>query len=241
MAKTVMIGIPAADAKVGILTLTSINYALMEAKSQGWNVKFSIKGNDSILPRARNVILSRFYESDATDLLFWDADISCAPGDFLKIMSWDLPFVSGAYPARAEKDIFLMKGLDGAEVDMNTGLVECEAVGTGFMRIRRDMIERMIEAEPDEWATDETATDLKRVYWLMNFTLNKKRRLIVGEDFGFCQKWRNLGGKVMVDTNLTLSHSGSKLYTGNLFERMKREQEMEAEREHRYNEWLGKP
>ncbi len=37
----------------------------------------------------------------------------------------------------------------------------------------------------------------------------------VSEDFGFCQKWRDLGGKIWLDTEGKLTHIGAYSFAGN--------------------------
>jgi hypothetical protein len=41
------------------------------------------------------------------------------------------------------------------------------------------------------------------------------------EDFAFCRRWRDMGGKVYVDLNSKLQHAGQHLYRGDLIESLK--------------------
>jgi hypothetical protein len=36
----------------------------------------------------------------------------------------------------------------------------------------------------------------------------------LSEDWMFCERWRNIGGKVYMDVSLVLSHTGTEDYTG---------------------------
>src|SRR5713226_2933477 len=50
-------------------------------------------GCDSLVPRARNVLTHYFLDSDCTDLLYIDADISFAAEDALSLLDSDLPIL----------------------------------------------------------------------------------------------------------------------------------------------------
>jgi hypothetical protein len=41
---------------------------------------------------------------------------------------------------------------------------------------------------------------------------------LVGEDYGFCQRWRSIGGRVWVDPAIQLAHIGHHIYTGDPME-----------------------
>ena len=46
-------------------------------------------------------------------------------------------------------------------------------------------------------------------------------RRYLSEDFAFCRRWRDMGGKVYVDLNSKLQHAGQHLYRGDLIESLK--------------------
>jgi hypothetical protein len=46
-------------------------------------------------------------------------------------------------------------------------------------------------------------------------------RRYLSEDFAFCRRWRDMGGKVYVDLNSKLQHGGQHLYRGDLIESLK--------------------
>jgi len=41
-----------------------------------------------------------------------------------------------------------------------------------------------------------------------------------GDDYGFCKLWTDLGQRLWIIPNVTLTHSGSKVYEGNLHDHM---------------------
>jgi hypothetical protein len=51
-------------------------------------------------------------------------------------------------------------------------------------------------------------------------TINSNNEL-VSEDISFCEKWRELGGKLYLDPSINLAHVGTKRWTGNFSEWIK--------------------
>src|SRR5689334_6511480 len=83
---------------------------------------------------ARNVVVRNFLESDCTDLMFLDADVSWEPSGLVQICQRDVDLVGGIYPYRRESQNMPVRMLDTRFPD-ETGLLEVEGLPTGFMKI----------------------------------------------------------------------------------------------------------
>jgi hypothetical protein len=201
----------------------------MEGLERGWQVDVYFRSHDSMVTRARDVIFSNFYhEPTYTDLFFIDDDVACRPGSFARIMGHPVDLVGGAYRGKREPEEYTIRALrheDGKlslQFDPETRLMEVEAVATGFMRITRKCAETFIEANPEAWYYDCTAPKDMKVYSIFDNYLDIATRAKWSEDYYFCRKYRELGGKVWVDPMLELDHTGPKTFTGCLFDYLKR-------------------
>lgn len=203
-------------------------HALLEAadeiRARGWGVHFKFTVGDSLIPRARNMALADvYYHGDHfTDLIQIDDDVVWEKGAIIRLLEHDCDVVGGAYPKRKDPIRFAVKRLKGAEPDPRTGLMEVRMVPGGFLRIRTPAIRRMIEHYGDARAYRDPAVPGGKAWALFMLELAPDEtdpspdgiNDLWGEDFTFCRLWREMGGKVMLDTLLSFQHIGRKSYEG---------------------------
>lgn len=140
---------------------------------------FGTIANESLVTRARNVLLAYFLASDYTHLMFIDADIEFAVEDVLKLYAANKDVAVGAYPKKgvawqrikesmqnsepgraiSDREIaafgsdyavnFKFVNRDAKTISVENGLVRLHDAGTGFMMIKREAILKLIKAYPD--------------------------------------------------------------------------------------------
>jgi len=88
-------------------------------------------------------------------------------------------------------------------------LIEVGTLGTGFMLIKRSVFEKMIEegATPYVDAIGLSPEENANQYDFFQCTIDSKGRYLT-EDWSFCRRWRQLGGKIWADTKIALAHVG---------------------------------
>ena len=174
---------------------------------QDWEVIPIVRVGSGLVQHVRNSIVSAAMEKGCDDIIMMDDDNYPATGGILKILLADADVVGIPVRSRREELRWNVRwDIDKpVQRDDRTGLIEVESVGTGIIRIRRSVIEKMIEVAPDDWYVDDS-TPSKKSYDL--FKCGNRDHFYVGEDVYFCRRWRELGGKVWIEPDTVTHHFG---------------------------------
>lgn len=210
----VWIAIPAYTGQIHLSTMRSIIADMLALADRGDKVTIFDESGNAMIGDCRGLIVSQFLAGDGTDLVFVDSDVSWAAGSLLKLVDQPVDFVAGLYPQRRDPINFCVQWLQDRpelQADPATKLLEVEGVPAGFMRCSRAMLEKMIAHYADtqfhcEQAPDNTAYDLFGAYRI--------GRIKFGEDYSFCRRWRDIGGKVWIDPEIRMGHCGYKTFVG---------------------------
>lgn len=177
--------------------------------------------NDSMVTKARNVLVSLFLDSPAQRLFFIDSDMGWDADECISLIAamkhTDKDIVAVAGPRKMDTPSFCTMLKNPLTVCPETDMAEAETVGTGFICIHRRVIEKMIEADPDDWFM-EFQTKLK-TYNIFDTLVEDKT--FWSEDYMFCRRAKKLGFKVWVDPRYALTHVGVKAWNGKLADGLK--------------------
>jgi len=238
----VLVGTPCYDGTVHHLYMRSY-LALQEAcRARGIGLELLMLAGDSLVTRARNRIAAHFLEATRfTHLMFIDADIGYGAEQFLRLVDRDAEIAAGIYPlktidwkklreraARGDADLeaaalgYVLSGRQGGTGTMRVrsqgGFASVEHAGTGFMLIRRNVFERMIERHPElgfahtHLATDDAAP--AQQYAFFDTSIDRDAGTYLSEDYTFCRRWIAMGGEIQVDLRSRLSHVGTHVFRG---------------------------
>ena len=187
-------------------------------KETGIEFEFHTVDGDSYVWRARNSIADRFLKSDCSHLIFIDSDESWEPEGLYRLMKADAPIVGAAYPVKNNWAHFGVvihtEGENHVAKTTPAGLIYADKVPTGFMKISREVFAKIRAMEPDNWywEPDEYGTMSKRHNY---FGHVMEAHIMYGEDISFCRRWQRTGGELFVEPRVTISHYGTKGWTGN--------------------------
>ncbi|MFN3864169.1 MAG: hypothetical protein ACK4RT_07800 [Erythrobacter sp.] len=172
MVATPLYGGAEADYLRGVIGLTGL------AGQRGIAVSFAFLSNNASINSARNMLAGIFLQSDATHLMFLDADIGFVPEQVLDLLAmvesdarltvigapcpkrkvnWRLVAAAAVKglaegnPAELERysGLFALEALDPAAGVRLDQPLELKRIGTGLMLIRRDVIETLCARHPE--------------------------------------------------------------------------------------------
>jgi len=212
--RKLMIAIPCYDGKVNIRTAFAIAELVPKLDKMGVRLNLVHMSGCSIITKARNKLVRNFMESDCTDFLFVDADVVINTDAVTRLLalSSDKDVVAGSYPRRSKDAKFFLDFYldeDGQLEFDDHGLMRVESVSTGFMLIRRHVIEHMIEKHP-EWKYQGDG-DGETEHALFDFMILNGQ--YIGEDYAFCLRARQDGFKIYLDPMISLPHIGTEEFT----------------------------
>lgn len=208
--KTVMIGIGAGDGTLEALCTASLYSASPLLWAAGVSVELCIESGNCHVDDMRNAIVAQFMQSECEELVFIDEDVSFTAETLLRLIELDRDVIGGIYPRKQEEidyPVFLLPGTElWAEED---GTVEVHGLPTGFLKIKRHVLEKL-------WAVSKKWTGSDEVEYREIFARGFYEGARKSGDYAFCYKWRALGGKLYTDPEMTFGHTGKKTWFGSV-------------------------
>lgn len=245
---------PAYDGKVECNFSQSLAESAFCAPLHGIRITAGVMGNGAFIDLARNIYVKRFLEDfkECTHLFFIDADLKFEARGFIGLLQSGLPICAGAYRRRQEPEDYPLRFTEAPDKGgfwVDNGWVMCDRVATGFLCIRRDVVEAMAADAPKikvagqeglvPWVfhTSFTGVDLKEVTEKYNLPaefvdkyglwLPLEGSAFTGEDYSFADDYvKKYGEYIPVWPNLTFVHGG---FTGNLSEFLERQKQAQVD------------
>lgn len=188
--------------------------ALLQYQRAGIDFALMSIGNESLITRARNTILSEFHaRSEYTHLLFLDADVLLPPGGLRRMLQAGRDVVGAAVALKGRNasggrifNIGALRGEDGA-------LYEVERVGTAALLLSRAAVAALVDDARRGGRVYSRGYDLRGTELKAGVQYDVFRTGVVGdeylsEDYWVCRELRRLGFPVYVDPTIVTRHSG---------------------------------
>ena len=198
--------------------------------------------NESLVHRARNVSVGRFMQkSDADYFMFIDADIHFDPESVVRLIRSGYDVSVACYPKKfvdwkqaedaakkgdtrnmAMLSSSLVVNFGASTIQVENGFIPILDGPTGFMLIKREVFKKMEEKYPELWCVnDHQNRDFDRYCALFDCMIDPVTKRYLSEDYAFCRRWQQMGGKIYADIHTTLGHVGNLPFSGCLHERLK--------------------
>lgn len=231
MAPSLFVAVPCGSDKVFTGHVIALLKLERLCRERGIQMDVVYQPGIPIVHHARNILATRFLEHGYDYMLFLDDDVEFNPADVLQLMhhsetSDDCAVIGGIYPYKryywdrvrdhvrkgGAPEASPLAGIKyvfrpmeaGAQVG-DTGLCEVECIGTGFLLIARRVFTQMIEAGAGSYTSPDHATPYYRFFEVDMSSGGE----MVGEDYWFCRRWRELGGKVHALLSAKCAHWGT--------------------------------
>jgi len=176
------------------------------------------RAGDCFVAKVRSKLVGEFLDNPhATDLFFIDDDLGWPPEKVLEFLDRPEPILAGAYPKRSDTldwPVSLLSDAATGELIEDQGLIAADLAATGFMRIKRAVLEALYPLGP---VFREREADGVERQWRAVFNSGPADDgQWWGEDYHFCNLARANGFDIWVDPSIEFHHRGQKRYTGTL-------------------------
>jgi hypothetical protein len=151
-----------------------------------------------------------------------DVSVACYPK---KIVMWDQAkerMLTGDERNPAMLASSLVVNFGAARRDIVNGFVEILDGPTGFMVIKREVFKKMEAQFPElNCVNDHQNRDFDTYHAAFDCMIDPNTRRYLSEDYAFCRRWQQMGGKIFADVQTTLGHVGNLPFSGCLDDRLK--------------------
>ncbi len=197
-----------------------------------------MRDGDALITRARANLVTLFLDDpSATHLLFIDADIGFTPEQVFRLIESGADMVAGVYPIKkvnwdkakraieaGRRDLaaaaldYVLEIDNPDHVTVINGFTRIRYAGTGFLMIRRHVLEKMCQHHASlqffrEHSHDALAGSPNR-FALFECMIDPATGTYLSEDFAFCKRWTDLGGEIWGDLQSRLDHVGPSVFHG---------------------------
>lgn len=201
----VLIGTPSLDGRVDAWYAFACHDLAKHGLAHGIDTSIAMLSYESILPMARNQLLTMALEGDFDALLFVDSDTFFNPLHIVSVLKDERDVVALPVINKSDQEAYNVN-FNLAETEP-APWIKVESVGTGCMKLSKKALTALADS------SDETEFRGKKLKNICQYDFASES--FVGEDINLCRKLRSLGFDIWVATETTCMHIGTKIYSGN--------------------------
>lgn len=210
--KKILIATPSYDGKVDVWYASALHQTTLIGIEAGIYFHPVFMSYDALIQRSRNDLVALAVEQDFDGILWIDADIEWAP-------TWAIEIVN------SDKDVFGIPCVKKSIVEeaynvkakpeqLGEGVISVESVGTGFLYLSKKAFTHL-------WDSSEPYVhNGQNKRWV--FEVKIQDGDIISEDVLMCQKLKDAGFEIWIDSDKTCNHIGTLKFVGNFADFVKR-------------------
>lgn len=203
--KRVLIGTPALDGRVDAWYSFSLFEIAKLANKNNIDTQIILLSYESILPMARNEILTVAINNNFDSLVFIDSDVYCDPETFISIIKSDKDVI--AIPTVKKTDIEQYDITFEEPIQEDKDYLKAFRVSTSCLKINKKVLQELANNSVNTFFRE------KQIYNICQYDFIEQT--FMGEDIYLCEKIKKLGFDIWVNTTSTCMHIGPKVYKGN--------------------------
>jgi hypothetical protein len=208
--RTVLICAPSYDGKINAWHACALVETCKIGLMNNINIIPVYMSFDALIQRSRNDLFKLAVDHKVDDMIFADCDVDWNPTDIFKLLSHDVGVVAAPIVKKSDFEQYSVKISDSIKV-LDNGLISVEGVGTGLIRIRSDIINKMWNASEEYFESHKVEPSR------MVFEVKVIEGKLISEDIMFCKKVIELGEKIYVDPSINCGHSGEKRWMSDFY------------------------
>ena len=164
---------------------------------------------------ARIKLFGAFMRSDCTHLFWIDSDQGWQAKDFIRLLLAKKDFVAVAGVRKVFPASFAVSVSDDngrplpIREDASHGLLRASGVGMAFTCMSRACATRLSQSYVDLKFTTADGREESGIFMPMI-----KNGRYLSEDYGVCQRWRDIGGEIWIAPEVSLLHVGAFTWQG---------------------------
>ena len=185
----------------------SVMQTVRELTVAGIEYDWLTERNESLVHRARMEMTAAFLRTRHSHLFWIDADIEFEPEHVAALWNLEVDIACGCYAMKKPDAQWYAAWKDGAlvkDLDQFKGQIEVDYAGTGFLLIRRNVIEELAARAPSWEGANGPVPAL--------FMTPIHNGCLESEDYHFCRIAREAGFKIVMDPSVRLGHWGQARY-----------------------------
>jgi hypothetical protein len=200
----IFIGTPCFEYKV------NANYVqtLLEFSSNGVDfTPFFL--HDSLITRARNELITQFYENkeEFTHLLWLDSDVAIPFSGLKSLISHEVNVIAAPVPIK-DMNVGAHQSIRRTYEEVQPYLYKAEAEATGCFLMTQRAVCDLVKSS-DYYFIDETSK--RKIYNVFESGIRDGQ--LMSEDWNISYKLRNLGYEIYIDSSFSVLHAGIHNFT----------------------------
>lgn len=206
--RKVMIGTPCYDGRIDVWYANSLMTTVKMSKEKGVEITPMWVSFDALIQRARNDTVQIALEMGMDDLIWIDSDIEWNPEWFYKLLEYPEDIVGGTYRKKGDIEQYVLRQTKKRPINQQTGLVEVDGLGTGFVKMSRASLQWLWDNSP-EYVDPKDGKERRMI-----FDVVIENGDMVSEDIHMFNTLTRGGFKVYMDTAMTCNHIGPYKFKG---------------------------